>query len=374
MRVTTFWVVAAALVGGTIAFGRLRHLAGRPDGLVLPSRPITIVIPARNEEASIGHLLSDLTAGRPLGSRVVVVDDHSTDATAEIVAGFEFAELITAPPLPSGWCGKPWACHTGATATSEGVLLFLDSDVRVRPGALDLVVEQLNRTGGIVSVQPWHDARRPVEQFSALFNVIAVMGAGAGWPDPSGVFGPVIATSVAAYRAAGGHQSVHDEVVEDLALCRSYRAANLPVNVFGGGELISFRMYPLGVRQLIEGWTKNFASGALATPVGMLVLIVGWVTALLAISVQLVEHAIGSGTVPWWATALLYAAAVVQLGAMLRRVGNFWAATAFAFPILIAFFLAVFARSTYRTVVRRSVPWRGRDIPIGRAAHRRSAT
>ncbi len=372
MQLTTFWLVMMGLIGGTVAFGHLRRLTGRVDGLVTLRGQITIVIPARNEEASIGHLLSDLTTGRPLGARVVVVDDHSSDATADIVSGFEFAELIAAPPLPAGWCGKPWACHTGAAVAHEGTLVFLDADVRVRPGALDLVVDQLNRTGGIVSVQPWHTTGRPVEQLSALFNVIAVMGSGAGWPDPSGVFGPVIATSVAAYRAAGGHDSVRDEVVEDLALCQSYRSAALPVTVFGGGELISFRMYPLGLRQLVEGWTKNFASGAFATPIGMLAVIVGWVTALLAISVQLVEHAVGSADVPTWATFVLYAVAVAQLGVLFRRVGNFWIATAFAFPLLVAFFFAVFIRSTYRTVVRQSVAWRGRDIPVGRAAHRSS--
>ncbi len=375
---TTQWIVGVALIGGFLAFGRLRTI-GSVSPVQLPSgadtepladhphgRDLTIVIPARNEEASLANLLGDLGIGRPIGSRVIVVDDHSTDHTAEIARSFDFVDLITAPDLPDGWCGKPWACHTGAADATTGRLMFLDADVRVDPGALDVVLEQHDRHHGIVSVQPWHQVIRAYEQVSALFNVIAIMGAGAGRPMPTGVFGPVIVTSVTDYQVCGGHAAVRDAVVEDLALCRRYQDDGRAVTVLGGHPSIRFRMYPVGVSQLVEGWTKNFATGAVSTSLRWLAVIFAWVTALLSITIQLVEQSIGRGDVPLWTTALLYIAAVVQLTVLFRRVGNFSVFAAVLFPLLLLFFFMTFACSVYRTAFRRTVIWRGREIPIRR--------
>ena len=117
-----------------------------------------------------------------------------------------------------------------------------------------------------MSVQPHHRTVRAYEQLSAFCNVVSMMGCGAfAWPRPLGpavAFGPCLFTSTTAYRAAGGHAAVRGQVVEDVALARNYAAAGLAVRVLGGGELVRFRMYPGGTRQLVEGWSKNLAAGA----------------------------------------------------------------------------------------------------------------
>jgi len=349
--VPTVAFVLFGLAAGIVAFGRTRRLPAEPAG----AAPITIVVPARNEHLSLGNLLGDLAGARPAGSRVIVVDDHSVDDTAAIAASHDFVEVVAAPELPSGWCGKPWACHTGAGLVDDGIIVFLDADVRVAPGALAAVAAETERAGGLVSVQPRHEVRRPYEHLSALFNVVALMGAGAGRRRPSGVFGPVLASSVLDYRASGGHAAVSGAVVEDLALADRYRDAGLAISLFVGGRDIRFRMYPRGLSQLVEGWTKNFASGAGATPPVRLALIAGWVSALVSITVNVGGSA---------AFAALYVLAVVQLAVLFRRVGNYSIATALAFPALVVFFVGVFAWSAYRTLVRRTVSWSGRDIAI----------
>lgn len=372
--IVTVTLCVAGWLAGWWAFGRPRPLGSSAGAPPRDLSTMTVLIPARNESASLGGLLGDLAEvdAESRGPRVVVIDDSSQDDTAAIAreAG---VELIEATPLPPGWAGKCWACHTGvgsslplggAEGADDELLVFLDADVRLEPFALGSLVEEHRRSGGLVSVQPWHDTRRPYEQLSALFNVIALMGTGAGSDHATGAFGPVLVTSRADYRTSGGHAAVRGEVVEDLALADAYRGAGLPVTVLSGRGSIRFRMYPDGLRSLIDGWTKNFASGAAATALPRLAAIVVWFTAMGSAALELVDAARGLADVaPAVAMAFAF---VVQLVVLFRQVGRFGVLTALAYPVLLVFFVAVFVRSLWRTHVRRSVEWRGRLIETSR--------
>src|SRR5690606_19637211 len=179
--------------------------------------------------------------------------------------------------------------------------------------------DEHRRSGGLVSVQPWHDTLRPYEQLSALFNVVALMGTAAGGTAPTGAFGPVLVTTRADYHAVGGHAAVRDQVVEDLALARRYREAGRPVTVRTGGSLIRFRMYPTGVGSLFDGWPTNFALGAGATRLPRLAAIAAWIAALGTASVAVVDAARGRTSAAFAVAAYLLVAA--QLVCMFRRVG-----------------------------------------------------
>ena len=381
----SYWVCIAGWLAGWWALGRPTTL-GRPTvgarptvvdgGEPLPRRrdasdgPTTVVVPARNESASLGRLLSDLqreSAGADV--RVIVVDDSSEDDTAAIARRADGVQLVSAPPLPPGWAGKCWACDQGVNATEQGdgdLLVLIDADVRLHDGALGALRDEHRRSGGLVSVQPWHDTVRPYEQLSALFNVVALMGVGVGGASPTGAFGPVLATSRADYDTVGGHAAVRGEVVEDLALARRYEDAGLPVTVRTGGELVSFRMYPTGWRALVDGWTKNFALGAGATPLLRLAAIVLWITAIGSSSVAVLDAALGRTSAVLAVAAYLLVAA--QLAVMFRQVGRFGVVTALCHPVLVACFLAVFVRSLWCTHVRHRVAWRGRTIDTSPSA------
>jgi 4,4'-diaponeurosporenoate glycosyltransferase len=358
-------VCTAGWLLGWWAFGRARRVADLPPPIAEGiGRTITVVIPARDEELSLGHLLSDLARDRPPDTQVVVVDDHSVDDTARIAASYDFVSVVTASDLPAGWTGKCWACHSAADLVPGGVLVFLDADVRLAPGALERIVEEQARSGGLVSVQPWHDTGRPYEQLSALFNVISVMGSEAGdRSEVNAAFGPVMVTSVAVYRTVGGHASVCDQVVEDLALARRYHDSGMGSRILLGIDGIRFRMYPAGLRQLVEGWTKNFASGASSTRRRRLLAVIAWVAALGTAAFALVDGV--QGDAPLVVGVLLYAAFVAQLVVMFRQVGRFGPVTALVYPVLIVFFVVVFLRSLWLTYVRRAIRWRGRDIDVG---------
>jgi 4,4'-diaponeurosporenoate glycosyltransferase len=177
----------------------------------------------------------------------------------------------------------------------------------------------------------------------------------------------VIVTSRDDYERTGGHASVRGEIVEDLALARRYEAAGAPVHAFGGGRLARFRMYPEGLAQLVEGWSKNIATGASTVRVGRLLLIGFWFTCVLVSVQSLIELALGAPSISWAQALACYLLVAVQLATMLRQLGNFGVLTAALYPGPVGIFLVVFVRSTYLTVVRRRVTWRGRSVPLSRA-------
>ena len=336
---------------------------------------VTVVIPARDEEANLPRLLKSLADqdARPAG--VIVVDDGSRDATAD-VARSAGATVVAAGPLPAGWTGKSWACARGAEAAADmgatrcgtstgasgdsgdGTIVFLDADTWLAPGGMARLLDEHDRRGGLLSVQPFHQAQRPYEALSAFFNVVSMMGVGAFTPRrhtrPSGAFGPCLVCSATDYATAGGHAHPdgRGRVVEDVALAERFAGTGLPVSVLGGRGTISFRMYPGGLPQLVEGWTKNFATGAGSTRTPTFVLISLWLSGCMS----------AAWSLPAPAAAVVYMAYAGQLAWMLRRIGRFGWWPALLYPIPLAFFVVVFARSLVLTHVRGEVRWRGRTI------------
>ena len=273
----------------------------RGSGRAERTGTVSVVIPARNEEATLPSLLASLRALSV--TEVVVVDDGSVDATAS-VARAGGATVLSAPAPPPGWTGKAWACQLGADATSGDLLLFLDADTVLAPAALAGLLDLHEVHGGLVSVQPFHQVVRPYEQLSSYFNLMSLLASGAFTPRPSThpmAFGPCLLTSRPDYEAAGGHDAVRGDVLDDVRLAAAYDRAGLPVRCAVGGEAIRMRSYPGGLRQLADGWTKNFASGASAAAPGPAIGSGLWVSAHHAVAVgaglALVEATTGCGRV-----------------------------------------------------------------------------
>lgn len=338
------------------------------------SGSVSVVVPARDEEATLPALLDSLRGLTVDVAEVVVVDDGSRDATAS-VARSAGAIVVPAADRPPGWTGKAWACHLGAGATTGELLLFLDADTTLAPDALERLVELQRRRGGLVSVQPFHRVVRSYEQLSAYFNVVSVLASGAFSSTDARrpmAFGPCLLTSRADYERVGGHGAARDEILDDVGLAAAYRGAGLPVVCAVGGNAVRMRSYPGGVGQLVAGWTKNIVSGATAAAPAPRAIAVLWVCAHHAVAVgtllAIVQSVFGrplllaAGSLLLWAIA--WAALAAQLRWMLRRLGSFRWWTWAVFPVPLAAFDLIFARSAVWTVVHRSVRWRGRDVEV----------
>jgi 4,4'-diaponeurosporenoate glycosyltransferase len=336
---------------GWLLLARPRHLRPTP-GATRP--PVTVVVPARDEAAMIGRLLVAVTPQLRLIDRLVVVDDHSTDGTADI-ARSHGATVIAAPDLPKGWAGKPHACSVGAAssvAEGDGVLVFLDADVVPGPRLLEaLATTVAARPDTLVTVQPWHRAERLHEQWSLLFNLAALMGSGAFSPlghRRAGrvAFGPVLACSRARYETLGGHAhpEVRAAVLEDIALARRFGRVDISVGARGDTE---FRMYPVGLRSLVQGWTKGMGIGLDATPWWAVLGVAGWMWSLAG---------------GWLASPWFWAASALQLW-VLGRVAGRWSPLAVALhPLLTAGFVVVVGRSVVLRRLGRAVAWKGRQV------------
>lgn len=202
-----------------------------------------------------------------------------------------------------------------------------------------------------------------------MFNAVAVIGSGCFSQRRSAsgrvAFGPCLLTTVADYERTGGHTAVRDHVVEDIALAARYHDHELPVTVWLGASSISFRMYPDGLRSLLQGFSKNIAMGArLAAPFPVLAAVV-WVVALAATAsallVGLVGWVTGSSDAPVVA-AVAWAVMVVHLLWLLRRLGSFRWSTSMLYVVPLAVFVAVFIRSAWSALRGTDVTWRGRSV------------
>jgi 4,4'-diaponeurosporenoate glycosyltransferase len=349
--------------------------AARHPGTDRPSGRISVIIPARNEARTLPYLLASLAAQKRKADEIIVVDDGSEDATAEVAARLG-ARVVAAGPKPDDWMGKPWACWLGAQVASGDLFAFLDADTTLAPGGLSGLADARAADGGLVGVQPYHTIRRPYEALSAFFNIVALAGPNAfsmrgRTAPPSGSFGACMACSRADYFAAGGHAAVRAAIVEDMAVGRRFQEVGLPVTCYGGRGAVSFRMYPDGIASLVEGFTKNMAIGASEMHGGFRTLIILWLT---GVTVCVISSL--AALLPWFAIyrpmqAAFYALYAGQLYWMLRRIGSFGLLTALAFPVPLAFFHAVFFRSMHLVRRGNEVTWKGRSIRTrGRNASR----
>jgi 4,4'-diaponeurosporenoate glycosyltransferase len=328
--------------------------------------PVSVIIPARNEEHSLPFLLSSLQSQTLKPSEIIVVDDNSEDATAEVAAKGG-AKVIHAKKLPEGWHGKPWACWTGAQEAQGEILVFLDADTSVLPDGLLKIVGAYAEKKGLVSVQPYHTMEKLYEELSAIFNIIVMAGLNAFTilgekVKPSGVFGPCLVIGKDDYFTVGGHKKVKDTVLEDIAIGQLYKKEDFVIRCYGGKGTISFRMYPHGIMQLMEGWSKGFAEGAEGISLGMLLMIILWVAGGAGDIRILLKALLTGDNVVLLLAGLLYIFYAVQIYWMLFRVGNFKFFTALLFPVPLLFFIMLFCYSLVLKIFKKRVTWKGRTL------------
>ena len=230
------------------------------------SRPqVSVIVPARNEEASVGACLASITQQAGVSYEVIVVDDGSTDRTREIAQSFPGVRVISPEPLPGGWTGKNNALVAGAKHARGEWLLFTDADTVHLPGSLAKSVEQAtSSSASLFSYSPeqevygfWQRAVMPVifAELACTYRPRDVCNPASPVAAANGQY---LLISREAYERAGGHEAVATEILEDVALARAVkRSGKKTILLFGRGA-VRTRMYR-DFAQLREGWTKNLA-------------------------------------------------------------------------------------------------------------------
>ena len=323
---------------------------------------ISVIIPARNEELNLAQLLPLLNQQKLPAMEIIVVDDNSSDQTAQVARQLG-ANVVTPGELPAGWRGKSWACWRGAQAAQGQLLVFLDADIMPQSQFLGWVASIWQRHRGFLTVQPHHHAPTFIEQGSAFFNVIVLAGSGqfigpANWARS---FGPCAICSREDYVRVGGHEQIKSAVLEHLQLGQHFRRHGYSNVAYAGRGKLQFRMYPEGLTGLIRGWSKSIALGAGSTSLPALIGICLWIGGLFGVASSVIQWMAGSGTI--W-SLLVYSVAMLQLWWIFRRTGTFSGWIVWVYPLYLTFFALIFASSTIRSFLIRKVSWKGREIKI----------
>ncbi len=354
-------ITLALWFAGWIVLGRIRRCGRGESDQSVTGEQLSIIIPARNEELNLPTLLRSLASQSVRPREVIVVNDASTDRTAEL-AQQHSARVINSQPLPDGWRGKTWACHQGSQAATGETFLFLDADTWFEPEGLRRVLAEFKQVGGgVLSVAPHHVVQKFYEQFSAFFNLVMLAGTGAftlrgDRLAPRGLLGQFMLIERAAYQRVGGHEAVKGRILENFWLAEQLRARDVPLRCRSGRGVFAFRMYPQGWRELVDGWTKGFASGAGQTPLPILLLVIAWMIGLMTVPLGLAF----AGQPQLWLGA--YALCAAQVAWLLCCVGTFHWSAALLYPAPLIFYFVVFTRSVLRSRNKQTVAWKGRQI------------
>ncbi len=317
----------------------------------------SVIIPARNEEANLASCLESLVAQTGINFEIIVVNDHSTDRTAEISGSFSSVRTIDAGPLADGWTGKNNAVVTGARAARGAWLLFTDADTVHLPGSLARALSEAKENNAdLLSYSPeqiavtfWEMAVLPV-----VFAELARQYPPAVVSDPASPVaaanGQYLLIRREVYDAVGGHAAVASDILEDVALARVVKSTGHKIRFRYAADAVRTRMYR-NFRQLREGWTKNLA--LLFPNPGRL----AWKTLALWASLWLVVGLTEFPRGHWW--SVFSVALFVHLTMRLQPSNFTWDRTINGALFGMPMFSYLLLRSK-RDYARGHVSWKGR--------------
>jgi len=231
-----------------------------------PESGITAIVPARNEEQVIATCVRALTQ-QPEISEIVVVDDQSTDRTAEIVRALmteiPHLRLLEVQDVPPGWVGKNHAVWLGAKDATSAWLLFTDADAEVLPGAAARALQLAKDTGIVlVSFSPeqltrsWYEKSLIPFVYCRLAKYFSYEAVNDPHSQAAAANGQFLMIRRDVYEAVGGHASVAGEVLEDVALASRAKTVGHQIWFGAGRGLVRARMYR-SFGAMWEGWKKN---------------------------------------------------------------------------------------------------------------------
>ncbi|WNV77324.1 glycosyltransferase family 2 protein [Geodermatophilus sp. DSM 44513] len=356
----------AAVAGALHAAVNAALLRRPPAGPAPVRRAVTVVLPVRDEEAQVGGCLAAVLAQQGVADlRVVVVDDGSTDGTADVVRAVADprVRLVRAAEPPPGWLGKPHACATGADAGDpgeDGVLVFLDADVRLFPDAVAGAVAVLD-THGLDLVSPWPrpvtatPAERLVQPLGPWLWVTTLpvrVAERSARPSLTAANGQFLVVRRSAYLRAGGHEGVRGEVIEDVALARAVKRAGGRAVPVDGSRLAACRMYD-GWPALRAGYAKSLWASVGGSPVASLAGAAG-LTAVWVVPAVAALRGSRAGLVG-------YAAGVAGRAVSAAATGSRVWPDSLAHPLSVLLFDVLLAGSVAGRR-RGTLTWRGRPV------------
>ena len=338
---------------------------------------LTVVVPARNEEDCLDACLNSLvqqsdpvfTIGRDW--ELIVVDDQSTDRTAEIARSISGVTLMAANKLERGWTGKANAIWTAARKARGRWLLFTDADTVHEPGNLHRAIhEAVRHKVGMLSYSPRQIVNGLAQRtlMPLIFSELALAYPTAKVSDPNqriaAANGQFLLVEREAYRRLGGHKAVADRVLEDVELANLAKRRKIGLRFRYAEDAVSTQMYRKTLA-MVEGWTKNLVllfNNALflaAWRILDIVLLVG----LPWLAFELWNARFAAHSLEWlgagWILLLLWVRNLIRFYARVAK-SNFPFIDCALSPFGLPLFVALLYRSWFLHKVLKRVSWKGR--------------
>lgn len=332
-----------------------------------PPPSVTAIVPARDEAVVIASCVESLALQSEI-AEILVVDDQSTDKTAEIVRGLmdklPHLRLLETHEVPPGWVGKNNAVFLGAKEAKSPWLLFTDADAELLPGAAARALQVAQESSAtLISFSPeqitqsWYEKALIPFVYSRLakhFSYDAVNNPASHAAAANGQF---LMIRHDAYNAIGGHASVAAEVLEDVALAKRAKAAGFRLWFGSGQGIVRVRMYR-SFSAMWQGWKKN------------LYLLVGGSPGAVFRELE--------STIPWIPLALILLGIKIPVAPLLGvcflllrqfTYGLEISRNHYPFKFIIYYVPAVALYAgvlwaSYRGHVRGNLRWKGREVPV----------
>ncbi|MCZ2340224.1 MAG: glycosyltransferase [Bacteroidales bacterium] len=361
---------------------------------------VSVLIPARNEADSIGACVHAVLASTGVELEVIVLDDHSEDATAAIVNAIAQNDprvrLAVAPSLPAGWCGKQHACFTLSRLAQYDILTFLDADVRLTPDALvRMIAFQRVSRAELVSGFPRQETGSLLEKliiplihwlltnYLPMYKMRSTRN-----PRFAAGCGQWFLTTRDAYETVGGHAAVRHSMHDGMTLPRVYRRCGFQTDIADATEIAVCRMYHNG-EQVWNGLSKNAREGIGAWPsicvwtvllsfghifpFMLLALGLDWVYAGMVAQILSPDNPSALQHPGEIITKLSAIACLLSLAVRLDTARRFRASMfgAVLHPFGVAILLAIQWYATFRVWCGKPIGWKGRAHPCADRASER---
>ncbi len=349
-----------------VTFPRLRNTA--PEAF--PT--VSILIPARNEERTIADTINRILLQNYPDFEVILLDDGSTDNTVvkaqSAARSDERFRVVSGEPLPERWLGKPWACEQLGRHARGDVLVFTDADVIWYPHTLSSIIALRERyAADMLTVWPTQITETWSERLCVPLLALTIIGylpelcvRYIKHPGCAAAVGQLIVFDRSVYQAIGRHESVRQQLVEDIGLGRRTKACGYRLVEADGAGNIACHMYR-GWREVRNGFARTILAGYGGNP---WLLVLGWIFHWIVFLVPWFWFAWGfyfDGGTMWPTMPVILASAGVLLRAITAAVTRQRIRDAVLMPISVVLMSIIAARSLWWHA-RGGAPYKGRTV------------
>ena len=334
---------------------------------------ISVLIPARNEEDKIVSCLQSLICQTYVNLEIIVLNDNSSDATAQIVHQFakndSRVRLINGEELPLGWGGKNWACHQLCIAASGEYILFVDADTIFEENTIESAVqESIDNDVDLLTLIPKRSTSTILETAMfpfmnwAIFSWLPIKIAHSlNNSYLSATFGQFMLFKKDAYIKIGGHKKLRDNAIDDFQLGRFIKKSKLKWMLLDGTDMVESLPYT-NKRDAMNGISRSVFPALNYSVTTLLVFSIVLVCITFIPLITVGYGLMGTFTDSEYWTISVFSLFVILISWTLTcRRFNYSLLIVPFFPICVLVMLMVAYHSMLATIFKTTV-WKGRNL------------